>query len=322
MTRIVYGQDTQWPTWNATTRSFAPFATVSFWTTSAMSTQITDLLNGVGGAESSVTSLVDGSMPQFSGPNSGQGSGASPGMWAFAGGAEVVWYNPQQLSGSVSGVVLAANNGTDFLDAGTVRWNLHFPALDAKVVAIGAQSLTGKPSIDGYTTTNGDRVLLTAQSTASQNGIWQLPASGSGAWARPTDFPAAGVIATMKTCDIATGGTYAGTHWDLETATPVTIDTTAQVWSSEAALVQSLSPIAFSGALSDATGTGSLGQLPTGAIFTVTWDGTTLKNAAGTTITARPSTRTDLTMFIKGGPAATPPAIFTPGAGDMYFPTS
>jgi hypothetical protein len=46
-------------------------------------------------------------------------------------------------------------------------------------------SLSGLLVIDGYQTVAGDRVLLTAQSTASQNGVW---VAASGAWTRPADF--------------------------------------------------------------------------------------------------------------------------------------
>lgn len=50
---------------------------------------------------------------------------------------------------------------------------------------VNVASLSGLLVIDGYQTVAGDRVLLTAQSTASQNGVW---VAASGAWTRPADF--------------------------------------------------------------------------------------------------------------------------------------
>ena len=46
-------------------------------------------------------------------------------------------------------------------------------------------SLSGTTTIDSVSLVAGDRVLLTAQATASQNGIWVVQ---SGAWTRPNDF--------------------------------------------------------------------------------------------------------------------------------------
>ena len=57
-----------------------------------------------------------------------------------------------------------------------------------QVVATTNQSLSGLPTIDGVTLTNNARLLLIAQNTSSQNGLWITPAIGNGAWARPTDF--------------------------------------------------------------------------------------------------------------------------------------
>lgn len=134
------------------------------------------------------------------------------------------------LKTTAAGAALKVNNGSDFADAGSTRANLHVSALTAaQCVATSTQALTGQPIIDGYQTTNSDVVLLTAQATASQNGQWQLPASGSGAWARPTDF-AAGLVVKGRTSLVVGGTTYGGSHWSLNASASVTVDTTAQVW--------------------------------------------------------------------------------------------
>lgn len=246
MTRLVYGQDTQGPTWNPTTGTFAPNASISFYTAATGGSAITDLLNAVGGAVTTITSNSDGSVPQFSGPTSGQGSSTAPGMWASSGANERLWYDVQNKSAGIVGIgsVLAANNGSDFQDEGTVRYNLHIESMQARVVSVpNVAALTGKPTIDGYTVTNNDLILLVGQTSSIQNGLWQVPATGSGAWARPTVFPSGGVV-DVRTCDIGTGTTFAGTHWALESATSTTIDTSAQNWISEYAQLQNLGSIA------------------------------------------------------------------------------
>lgn len=122
-----------------------------------------------------------------------------------------------------------ASNLSDAPSAPSSRYNLHVPGLaSAQVVSTSnIASLTGvATTIDGVTPVAGDIVLLTGQSTASQNGPW-LVASGS--WTRPLDYPAAGTV-RGRTIEVNDGSVYAGTLWVLKTATAVTIDTTSTVW--------------------------------------------------------------------------------------------
>lgn len=66
------------------------------------------------------------------------------------------------------------------------------------------------PTIDGYAVQNNDRVLLTAQGNAVENGIWIAHAIGT-AWERPADFQAGDHAAGRSVL------TKAGTYWrDLE----------------------------------------------------------------------------------------------------------
>lgn len=100
------------------------------------------------------------------------------------------------------------------------------PETRSKVVATSNQALTGLPVIDGYQTLAGDQVLLVAQSTPAQNGLWVV---GAGAWARPADF-ANGLVILGRTAVVSGGATNAGSVWTLSTTGTVTIGTTAQVW--------------------------------------------------------------------------------------------
>jgi hypothetical protein len=82
--------------------------------------------------------------------------------------------------------------------------------------------------IGGVTVTTGLRVLDTAAGVPS--GLW---VAASGAWARPADF-AAGSNAQGKLVDVSGGGV-----WLCVSNSPVTVDTTSQVWTEiDASVIQ------------------------------------------------------------------------------------
>lgn len=92
-------------------------------------------------------------------------------------------------------------------------------------VATTNQSLSGLAAIDGYTPVAGDRILVTGQTTASQNGVYN---AASGAWARTTiDGAAPGEIEPGAMWLATQGTTYAGTQWRVSTTGTITIGTTA-----------------------------------------------------------------------------------------------
>jgi hypothetical protein len=133
-----------------------------------------------------------------------------------------------------TGLLLSANNLSDVADAGSSRANLHVPVLTpaACITTANVSSLSGLGTYDGYTLQNGDLVLLTGQTTASQNGLWLTPSSGTGAWARPTEF-SSGAVIKGRTVLVMNGTVYANTQWALDTPTAgITIDTTSQTWKS------------------------------------------------------------------------------------------
>jgi hypothetical protein len=123
-----------------------------------------------------------------------------------------------------------ANNLSDVTNVDSARANIQSPVL--KVVQVVAtanvSSLSGLQTIDGYTLVGGDRVLLSAQSTASQNGPW---VAHSSAWVRPNDYPAGG-SAFGRLVEVNRGTTYPGTVWAGTAAGlgTVTIDTTSTTW--------------------------------------------------------------------------------------------
>lgn len=101
---------------------------------------------------------------------------------------------------------------------------------DAIVVAVANQAtMTGlAQTIDGVAlNTIGMRVLLTAQSTPAQNGLWTVQ---SGAWSRPTDY-ATGGDGSSAACIVDQGTVYQNTLWMCTTNTgSAVIDTNDLVW--------------------------------------------------------------------------------------------
>lgn len=102
-----------------------------------------------------------------------------------------------------------------------VTWKA--PAL---VVSTGNLALTGEQTIDGVLTSTS-RVLLTGQTTASENGLW---VTAAGAWSRPADF-ATGSHAADSAVFIEEGTTNADTAWVCTTDPPNdVVDTNNLTW--------------------------------------------------------------------------------------------
>lgn len=102
------------------------------------------------------------------------------------------------------------------------------PAVRA-MSAANIASKSGTTTIDGVTLAVNDRVLLTAQTTASENGIWVIQ---SGAWTRPPDYAAGSstVVTDGAYVLVEQGTQYKGTGWIISTQGAITVDTTATVW--------------------------------------------------------------------------------------------
>ena len=89
----------------------------------------------------------------------------------------------------------------------------------------------GAPTVvDGVTLSLNDRILVTGQSTASQNGIYTVSILGTGSngtWARSTDTNATGELDSGTIVMVTEGSAYADTSWKLTTNDPIVIGTTA-----------------------------------------------------------------------------------------------
>ena len=90
---------------------------------------------------------------------------------------------------------------------------------------VNIATLSGLPTVDGITLVAGNRVLLIAQTTASQNGPWVV---GSGAWTRPVTEGSATAELDVGALWLSVAGTaFAGTQWRLSTTGAITPGTTS-----------------------------------------------------------------------------------------------
>lgn len=109
-----------------------------------------------------------------------------------------------------------APTGTGASSVCTVKTN-------CRLLAAANISLSGLAAIDGVTPVAGDRILVIAQTTASQNGVW---VAASGAWTRATDADAVGEIAKKDVWFVTAGGN-ANTSWVCRTSGTITPGTTS-----------------------------------------------------------------------------------------------
>ena len=80
---------------------------------------------------------------------------------------------------------------------------------DATVVSVSNETLSGLPTIDGVTLSDGEVALLTAQTSADENGPWEVH---TGAWTRPSWFPAGSTCAS-EAIYVQQGTAKAGSLW-------------------------------------------------------------------------------------------------------------
>lgn len=97
------------------------------------------------------------------------------------------------------------------------------------VVAVTTTNITlsGLQTIDGLSVTAGQRVLVAAQSTGAQNGIYLAQTS---AWVRADDMNDDAEIQPGVQVMVSGGSIYADTIWHLLTDGTITIGSTAQTW--------------------------------------------------------------------------------------------
>ena len=105
-----------------------------------------------------------------------------------------------------------------------------------RVVTVANVTLSGgaPTSVDGVTLVANDRVLVTAQSTGSQNGIYRVKTLGTGSngtWVRSKDADTNDDVTAGMVVMVTEGTTYADTQWKLTTNDAITVGTTSLTFS-------------------------------------------------------------------------------------------
>ena len=110
-------------------------------------------------------------------------------------------------------------------------FNLDYKQSTRVVTVTNVALVGGAPSsVDGVSLIQGDRILVTGQSTGSQNGLYYVTTVGSGSngtWARTSDGNENGEIEAGVIVMVTEGSEYADTQWKLITNDPIVIGTTA-----------------------------------------------------------------------------------------------
>lgn len=92
-------------------------------------------------------------------------------------------------------------------------------------IAGGGGALINGTTVDGVVLTTGMRALLVAQSTGSQNGIYDVPASGAAS--RSVDSNSSALFPSGLQIAVTRGTNYANSRWSHATAPGFTLGTTA-----------------------------------------------------------------------------------------------
>jgi hypothetical protein len=156
---------------------------------------------------------------------------------------------------------------------------------------VNLSSLSGLLTVDGYTLSAGDRVLVKNQTTGSENGIY---VASAGSWSRATDFDGtpSGEVSPGDFVFVENGTTNGGTSWILITPNPINVGTTTLTFTQ------------FSGgAGSNPGGLDTQVQFNDGGTFggdaDFTWNKTT-NTLTATNITT--SGTLDVTRYVETGP--------------------
>lgn len=107
------------------------------------------------------------------------------------------------------------NPTADFLQTGKTM-PVSNPSIVRAVSTSNIAALSGAATVDGVVLATGDHVLLTGQSTASQNGVWRVNIGTNAPWTRPRVFSTDSICEGMV-FQVAEGTTYGTTIWMMTT---------------------------------------------------------------------------------------------------------
>ena len=110
-------------------------------------------------------------------------------------------------------------------------YNLDYKQATRVVTTANINLTSGAPrQVDSVTLAINDRILVTGQAIASQNGLYLVATVGSGSngvWTRTSDGNETGEIEAGMIVMVTEGVIYADTQWKLITDNPIVIGTTA-----------------------------------------------------------------------------------------------
>ena len=155
-----------------------------------------------------------------------------------------------------------------------------------RVVTVSNITLSGGApnAVDGVNLSLNDRVLVTGQSTASQNGIYYVTTVGTGSngtWARSVDTNNTGEILSGTVVMVTEGTVFADTQWKLITDGEIIVGTTAQVWTQNY-LANSISS-GTSNIVVNANANVTVSSAGTANVLTVSSTGTVVSGTASAT---------------------------------------
>lgn len=127
-----------------------------------------------------------------------------------------------------NGSVISATNATNATTTTPIKLQCR-AATTANITLAGSAPNT----LDGVTLAANDRILVKAQSTGSQNGLYYVSTLGTGSngtWTRTTDADGAGDMFGGMLVSVSEGTAGGNSLWMLTTDDPITIGTTALAW--------------------------------------------------------------------------------------------
>jgi hypothetical protein len=131
---------------------------------------------------------------------------------------------------ALTGMLTLSADPTDALHAATKQYvdtlaqGLRDFKDSVRAVSVSDITLSGEQTVDGIALVTGDRILVTGQADASQNGIYVVD---SGAWPRSEDAQVSADVTSGMYVLVTEGSTYAATSWVLTTSGAITLGTTA-----------------------------------------------------------------------------------------------
>ena len=227
-----------------------------------MSGVAVQFLRGVAANRTNVTPLVGQALYTTDAHGLYIGDGTTAGGIAIATG-NLANQNSSAIAvtgGTISGVAISGGSVTGLSSAVNPTDAVPLSQLQS-MVATGVHTYeqvqalfttniaTGSPGalVDGsYTVATGDRILLSGQTTGSQNGVWVYNGS-SVALTRPSDYASGAVLNAGFVVHIASDGSSKASYSYVLNTNATTVDTTATSWGIFSAPISGSGPIQVSG---------------------------------------------------------------------------